>query len=100
MALILGKQHVRGEGSRADEGHGLAVELDGGLGAFEAGQLAFLIGDVPAAVPEFHRPPGDQLNGLRLLLAVALASLNGKNHVPLHRNASTASRSSSSTSWE
>ena len=84
MALILGKQHVRWEGSRADEGHGLAVELDGGLGALEAGQLAFLVGDLVFSAALIERRCGFKVDTLLVAAFELLPRTDGQPDIFFH----------------
>ena len=98
MADALLKHHPGAQHPGAVENHLPRLHPKGSGDPRKTGEVTFLVGDVPAAVPVFHGSLGDQLDGLRLLVGVALASLNGQNYVLFHLHASRAREINSSIS--
>ena len=91
MGYSLLEDHGAGKGAGAKQGHLFRLHPEGGGHPGKTRQLAFLIGDVPAAVSEFHESLGIQPDDLRLLAGVGLPALDGQNDWYAHSTSSTAS---------
>ena len=73
MRLAQLEHHLRIDHAHAHERDAVGLDLEGGQGPLQSGELALLITERIALVAAVQKPPlGDQINGLRLGVLVGL----------------------------
>ena len=86
MPLAQLEHHLRIDHAHAHERDAVGLDLEGGQGPLQSGELALLITERIALVAAVHKPPlGDQLNGLRLGVLVGLGALDGDDDAFIHK---------------